>query len=259
MAIITITSDWGLKDHYLASVKAAILTRLPDARIIDISHQIPPFDLNQASFVVRNCWKNFPAGTVHLLGVSTEAGIRVPHTVVEIGGQFFIGADNGIFSLIFDTPPDNIIELELVQDSDYFTFSTRDVFVKAAVHLLKGKPIDGLGLPRAGLTPCAAFRPVVNGDVIVGKVVYVDNYENVFTNISRELFHQTGRGRPFTIEMSYNRQKIKTLSEAYSDVSEGDILALFSSTGLLQVAINRGNASGLLGLSIDDTIRVVFE
>ncbi len=183
----------------------------------------------------------------------------MPHTVVEIGGQFFIGADNGIFSLIFDTPPDNIIELELVQDSDYFTFSTRDVFVKAAVHLLKGKPIDGLGLPRAGLTPCAAFRPVVNGDVIVGKVVYVDNYENVFTNISRELFHQTGRGRPFTIEMSYNRQKIKTLSEAYSDVSEGDILALFSSTGLLQVAINRGNASGLLGLSIDDTIRVVFE
>ena len=259
MAIITLTSDWGLRDHYLASVKAAILSRLPDAQIIDISHEIPPFDLNQASFIVRNCWKGFPKGTVHILGINTEASLKTPHTLAVMDGHYFLGADNGIFSLIFDTPPDQLIELEVAQDTDYFTFSSRDVFVKAAVHILKGKPVDQLGPDRKQLTPREAFRSVVNGNVITGKVVYIDVYENAFINISREFFQQISKGRPFTIEFNYTRHRIRKMSESYGDVPEGEILALFSTTGLLQIAMNRGNAAGLLGLSVDDTIRVVFE
>jgi len=259
MSIITLTSDWGLKDHYLSVVKAAILSRLPETIIIDISHQIPPFDLNQASFIIRNCWKGFPKGTVHIIGINTEAGIKSPHTAVEMEGHYFIGADNGIFSLIFDKQPERIIEIEIAQDSEYFTFSTRDVFVKAAVHLLKGNSIEDLGIPRNSLTPCASFQPVITQNAITGKVIYVDVYENVFTNISREMFQQVIKGRHFQIELGYIKNKINRISDSYGDVPEGEIVALFSSTGLLQIAINHGNASGLLGLSIDDIIRIVFE
>lgn len=258
MAIITLTSDWGLKDHYLASVKAAILQQIPGAIIIDISHLIPPFDLNQASFIIKNSWKGFPQGSIHIIGMRTEASLSYAHTVVEMDGQYFIGADNGIFSLIFDKAPDNIVEIDILQDSEYFTFSTRDVFVKAAAHIAKGKPIDGLGDPKTGLLPCESFKPVVTADGITGKVTYIDVYENVFTNIHQDLFVKASRGRAFSIEFGISKYRIRKLSDSYSDVPSGEILSLFSTTGLLQIAINQGNAAGLLGLEMDDAVRIRF-
>ena len=106
MAIITLTSDWGLKDHYAGAVKGAILSKMPGARIVDISHQIPSFEIEQAAFVLKNAYSNFPKGSVHILGINTEESDKYAHTVVEVDGHFFIGTDNGIFSLLFDKKPD---------------------------------------------------------------------------------------------------------------------------------------------------------
>lgn len=259
MAIITLTSDWGLKDHYLASVKGVLLSRMPEATLVDISHLIPPFDIGQASFILRNCWKSFPKGTVHIVGINTEASLQTPHVAIAIEGQYFVGADNGIFSLLFDRDPDIVIELDIPQDGTTFTFSTRDVFVKAAVHLARGKDIEDLGIPRTGLNVREHFRPVINENGITGKVIYIDRYENVFTNISKELFTKEVGNRKFVIELGYTRHKITRISESYGDVPEGEILALFSSTGLLQIAINQGNAAGLLGLALDHAIRIIFQ
>ncbi|MDO9512550.1 MAG: SAM-dependent chlorinase/fluorinase [Bacteroidales bacterium] len=259
MAIITLTSDWGLKDHYLASVKAAILLQIPSATIVDISHQVPPFDLNQASFIVRNCWKGFPKGSIHILGMQTEASLSFAHTAVEIDGQFFIGADNGIFSLIFDSSPEKIVEIDILQDSAYFTFSTRDVFVKAAAHIAAGNPIESLGDPKTEFLPCESFKPVVTADSITGKVIYIDVYENVFTNINQDLFVKTARGRQFSIEFGISKYRIRKLSESYGDVPTGEIVSLFSTTALLEIAINQGNAAGLLGIEMDDAIRIRFQ
>ena len=259
MAIITLTSDWGLKDHYLASVKGALLGRMPDAIIVDITHLIPPFDIGQASFILRNCWKSFPKGTVHIVGINTEASLQTPHVAIAMEGHYFIGADNGIFGLIFDRQPDAIVELEIPQDGSTFTFSTRDVFVKAAVHLARGKDIEELGESRQTLNVKEHFNPVINEQGISGKIIYIDRYENVFTNISKELFLKVAANRKITIELGYTRYKLTRISEAYGDVPEGEILALFSSTGLLQIAINKGNAAGLLGLSLDQAVRIVFQ
>jgi len=110
MPIITLTSDWGLKDHYTGAVKGVILTKMPEVRIVDISHNIPSFEIEQAAFVIKNSYANFPRGTVHILGINTEESDTYAHTVVEVDGQFFIGTDNGIFSLIFDQNPDNLIK-----------------------------------------------------------------------------------------------------------------------------------------------------
>jgi len=259
MAIITLTSDWGLKDHYAGAVKGAILRMLPDAQIVDISHQIPPFDLNQAAFIIRNFYGNFPEGTIHILAINSEADTHTPHTLVYHKGQYFIGADNGIFSLLFDDKPTEIIELDVLQDSDYFTFPTRDVFVKVACHIASGKPIKSLGHPRTSLVEKMAFRPVIQDNLIRGKVIYIDNYENVFINITETLFNSTVRNRKFAISFRSAYYHIDAISRSYKDVKPGEMLALFSTSGYLEIAIHQGKASSLLGLKMDQLVIIEFE
>ena len=256
MGIITLTSDWGLKDHYAGSVRGTIMKQMPEATIIDISHNVPPFNTKEAAFILKNAYPAFPEGTVHIIGVNTEESDLHPHVAVSIHGQYFIGSDNGIFALIFDEEPDQIIELDIVQDSDLFTFSTRDRFVKAAVHLSSGKKITELGNVRKKLTEKIGFKPVIEKDVIKGMVIYVDNYENVITNITRTLFDKTRNNRAFRIV--FRGGVIDRISDSYSEVPFGEILALFGTTGHLEIAMNNGTASGLLGLDPDDPVRIEF-
>lgn len=259
MPIITLTSDWGLKDPYLASVKGVLLSQIPDVRIIDVSHEIPPFDINQASFIIRNSYRSFPDGTVHIIALNSEASIETPHMVMKLDNQYFIGADTGIFNLITEgREVEKIIELEIMQDTDIFTFSTRDVFVKAAVHIIQGKSIEELGSARNEFNQRISFKPVIDGKVIRGKVIYVDTYENLITNITREHFRNMGKGSRFEITFRTPGYTIRKLSDSYSDVPEGEMLALIGSTGYLEIAINKGNAGSLLGMGMDDTVRVEF-
>lgn len=258
MVIISLTSDWGLKDHYLAAVKGSIYSHIPDARIVDISHNIPSFDLNQTSFVIRNSYKYFPKGSIHIIGVKSDASISTPHTAVLYDGYYFIGADNGIFSLIFDHEPEKIVEIDIMQDSDYFTFSTRDVFVIAAAHLAKGKPIEELGIVKESLDQKMSFLPVIDKNAIKGKIIYVDNYENAITNITESLFQEHVGKKKFSIGFRTPGYSIKKISKSYDDVPEGEMLAIFSSGSHLEIAINLGKASSLLGLRLGDDVRVEF-
>ena len=256
MAIITLTSDWGLKDHYAGAVKGVILSKMPDARIVDISHTIPPFEIEQAAFVVRNSYQNFPEGTIHILGINTEESDKFAHTVVEVDRQYFIGTDNGIFSLIFDRKPDKIVELTISQDSDFFTFSTRDRFVKAAVHLAQGGKVEDLGNVKETIVEKILLKPVFDSDVVKGHVMYIDTYENIITNITEAFFREARRNRKFSI--IFRSYEITKISRSYTDVAPGEILALFDSNGHLEIAMNQGNAAGLLGLEVKDMIRIEF-
>lgn len=256
MAIITLTSDWGLKDHYLSIIKGRILKLLPDTRIIDITHNVPPFNSIQAAFILKNCYKDFPDGTIHIIAVNTEETAKFPHTLVCADKQYFIGTDNGIFSLILDSKPEKIIELTTPQDSDYFTFSTRDRFVKTAVHLAKKNKADELGDNKDSLIEKISFKPVTGQNVIKGMVVYIDNYENIITNISQEFFQEFSNGRKYKIIL--RGETLKAIHNSYTDVPFGEIVALFNTSGFLEIAINQGNASSLLGLYQNDTIRIEF-
>jgi S-adenosyl-L-methionine hydrolase (adenosine-forming) len=256
MPIITLTSDWGLKDHYAGAVKGTILSRMPDITIVDISHLIPPFDSEQAAFVIRNAYPNFPAGTIHIVGVNTEESDKCPHTIVEYKGHYFIGTDNGVFSLILDGPPDKIVEILVPQDTDYFTFSTRDRFVKCAIHIAKGGRIEELGDVKTKISEKILLKPVKDPDVIKGHVMYIDTYENVITNITEQDFNEHRNGRKFSI--MFRSYEIKKISRSYQDVPVGEIMALFDSNRHLEIAMNQGNAAGLLGLKCKDMIRVEF-
>ena len=256
MSIITLTSDWGTKDHYIGAVKGAILSRAPGVTIVDISHSIPPFNIEHAAFVLKNCFRNYPKGTIHIVGINTEESDVNPHVVIEAEGHFFIGADTGIFSMILDKDPDRIIEMEIIQDSGFFTFSSRDRFAKAAAHLALGKSIDELGSTKESINKKILFEPVVTENLIKGHVIFIDAYENIITNIKEPLFKDVGKGRTFSI--GFRTYEINKLSRSYSDVPVGEIVALFNSGGYLEIAMNQGNAAGLLGMDSKDLVRVEF-
>ncbi len=257
MAVITLTSDWGLKDHYLSAVKASIYSQLPDANIVDISHLVPPYNISQASYIFRNAYKYFPEGTIHILSVNAIAAIDCPHVLIQHKGQFFIGADNGLFSLVFEEKPDLIIELEVLQETDYFTFPTRDIFVKVACYIAKGEKPEALGKPLSSLHLKKNLMPIIEENSIRGSVIYVDHYENAITNISNTIFKRLHKGRPFKIILKHD--VINKLSSSYSDVPEGDLLALFDSNGYLQIAMNQDKAKSLMGLNIGESVFIEFE
>lgn len=258
MPVITLISDWGPKDHYTGAVKGAILRYNPSIQIIDITHQVSPFNILQASFILRNAYSEFPEGTIHIVGVNTDESEQHPHVAIFHKGQYFVGADNGIFSLAFKEFPEKVIEIETPQDSGYFTFSTRDRFVKAACHIAAGKPIEELGFVRTRLTEKHHFNPVIEASLIKGKVIYIDGFENIFVNITSEIFNSVRQQRAFVIQVRHTEYQIRKIHTSYSDVGTGDIVALFGSTGFLEIAINRGNAASLLGIEVDDYIRIEF-
>ena len=259
MAIITLTSDWGTQDHYVASVKAAILRLKPDASIVDITHQVPHHNLMHASFVVKCAYKMFPEGSIHVVDILSDSSIEMPNKAVFYDGHYFVATDNGIFALIFDKAPEKIYEIEIAQDSGYFTFTARDLFAKVAVHLAEGKPIESLGKPRTDINKLIMLQAYTDQQMIRGQVIHIDSYQNLFVNITENLFRETGKGRPFTIYFRAHGYEVEQISTSYSDVNEGELVALFSSGGYLQIALNRGNAAGLLGMNIGDYVRIEFE
>jgi len=258
MAVITLTTDLGLVDNYVASVKGAILKGYPEATIIDITHEVPTFDFQKSAFILRNCYQDFPEGTVHIIGVNSEADVNIPHVALFANGHYFIGADNGVFSLIFDNPPEKVVELTISQDTDRVTFPTKDVFVKAACHIARGGTLEVIGTAKYELSVRTMFRAVSENNIIKGIATYIDHYGNVITNISETQFRNFGNGRSFKILFRREEYEIDVISPSYASVVEGERVAMFSSTGYIEIAINKANASKLFGINQGDTIRVEF-
>lgn len=250
----------GTRDHYVGVLKGAILKLFPEVNIIDLSHHIRPFYVPGAAMTVRNSYPDFPKGTVHLIGVSPNRSDRVDHLAIEFRGQYFIGADNGMFPLIFDREPTKIVNLSLIRQSDSISiFPSRDIFAVAACHLAKGGIMEILGRPAEIKNHRAAFVPTIDGPVIRGLAIHVDIYGNVVTNVDRDLFSTVGQGRPFEIRFRREQHVINRVYTSYSDVPLGEKMALFGASGLLEIAINGSNAAQLLGVKHEDLISIEFK
>lgn len=256
MSIITFISDFGLRDHYVSAVKGAIYRELPDVVLVDISHQIKKYNLSEAAYVLKHAYSSFPQKTVHLIGLNTEHLDTGGYVAVEYDNHFFVAADNGVFSLLFDESPSIIIELQVEENTD-LSFPVRDIFAKAACRLASGIDIKSLGKPKEELLQRLPFRATSTGDIIRGAIVFIDSYENVITNISRSLFEQTGKGQPFVIEFARGYQ-IDKISRDYNEVPDGELFALFNSSGFLEIAIRNGKVSSLLNLDLNTPITIHF-
>ena len=258
MAIITLTTDLGDKDIYQAALKGSILKLLPAVNIVDITNSVAAFNIQQAAFILKNSFHYFPEGTVHLIGVDTVYNDETRYLAICYQNHYFVGADNGIFSLMFDTQPKDIVEINIMQDLKFLHFPLADIFVKAACHLAQGGKILEIGIPVTSVEKKMNLQPVLEKNLIKGAVIYIDSFQNVITNITKELFNNVQQGRRFSLSFKRN-ETINHLSWHYNEVPEGEKLCLFGISNHLEIAINKGNASGLLGLSLGDSVIIDFQ
>lgn len=257
MAIITLTTDLGSKDFYQAALKGSLLSALPAAQIVDITNEVPAFNISYAAFILKNAYPYFPKNTVHLIGIDSVYSEHTKYLAVHYKNHFFVGADNGIFSLLFEEEPEELVEINIMQDLKFLHFPLVDIFVKAATHLARGGKLKDIGIPAEKIEQRNTIQPVIEHDMIRGSVIYVDTFSNVITNITKELFTKIQRNRDFTLFFRKS-ETITQLSWHYNEVPEGEKLCLFGVSNHLEIAINKGKASGLLGLHINDIVRVEF-
>ena len=258
MAIITLTTDLGDKDIYQAALKGSILKLLPEVNIVDITHSVAAFNVQQAAFILKNSFYYFPDAAVHLIGIDTVYNTDTKYLAVSYKNHYFVGSDNGIFSLMFDSDPDEIVEINIMQDLKFLHFPLADIFVKAACHLASGGTLSKIGVPVTSIEKKMNLQPVIEKNVIKGAVIYIDSFQNVITNITKEFFNKVQQGRRFVLYFKRN-ETINQLSWHYNEVPEGEKLCLFGISDHLEIAINKGNASGLLGLNLGDSVIIDFE
>lgn len=275
MSIITLTTDFGTKDHFVGAVKGSIYNELAEARVVDISHHITPFSVTQTAYVLKNAYKNFPKGTIHIIGVDSEISVENRPVAILLDGQYFVGCDNGILSMITnEIKPEKMVEIT-IPDPEEYQFAILGKFIKVACHIARGGMLEVIGKQIDEIKEIVEIQPFVNSDQnqILGSVIYIDNFGNVVSNISKHTFSSVGKGRPF--EIVARNYKFTKVYKKYNEVvdfsvpldrrqDDGKKLALFNSANFLEIALYRSNlktvggASVLLGLKYRDPITVKF-
>jgi S-adenosylmethionine hydrolase len=247
--IVTLLTDFGLADSYVAEMKAAIFTEAADIRIVDLSHLVPPGDLRSAQYLLGRAWRRFPVGTVNVVVVDPGVGSRRRAIAVRHHGHFFVGPDNGVFSAVLDGA--DVVELRVPKDASP-TFHGRDVFTPAAARLALGEPFQGLGpTVRDPITlPSPQLR--VQGGVAEGEVIYLDHFGTLITNVPGEKI-----AGATAIEVG--GVAIGPLLRTYADVESGKLVALVGSEGLMQVAVRDGSAGARLGVGVGARVIVTLD
>ncbi len=254
MQIVSLTTDYGYKDYYAAELKASLLTAMKDFNIIDISHAIDHFDIVQASFFLKNAIKSFPKGSIHIVAVKCNNIKKMEFIAFEHESHFFIGPNNGVFSLVFEDI--NESKIYNIQPPEGH-INVNKILSHAAAYLAHALPIEEIGAPLENLNKKLIIQPVVNSNQIRATVIHIDYFENVIVNLKKELFEKIGQGRKF--ELYYKpHDPITHLSQSYGDVPVGDPLAFFNSSGYLEIAVNLDRASSLLGLNKSEMIQINF-
>lgn len=275
MSIITLTTDFGERDHFVGAVKGTIYSELENVKIVDISHSISPFHLHEAAYIIQNAYRSFPKGTIHIIGVDSELNPENKHIAVFMDEHYFICADNGIISLITrEIKPEKIVEIN-IHDHVSSNFPVLDVFVKVASHIARGGTLEVVGKTITDIKQLTGMRPVVSNEdkQILGQVIYIDNYGNVISNITKKLFETIGRGRNFIVNA--RGVNISAIHHRYSEAinfdkpidereEDGKKLAIWNSAGYLELAVYKsnpssvGSAASLFGLDFRDSVSINF-
>jgi S-adenosylmethionine hydrolase len=275
MGVLTLLTDFGYRDHYVAALKARLLHLAPKLAVLDITHGVEPYNIAHAVHVLRAVFRDFPVGTTHLITVSdygaSDAGAVASPAwhAAEHEGHYFVAADNGLLPLLCDGVPAQLVRLpppvltpapaSPLAASHLQPVSlnpTRDILAPAAVRLAQGQPLASLGQPVADLYLLTNRQLRLQDNRITGHVVHVDHYGNLITNISREAVEVVGRGRAATVH--FGREIVRELRPHFAAAPPGEIVCTFNPQGCLSIAINQGHASELLGLYFDSQVDIRF-
>lgn len=249
MPIVTLLTDFGLSDSYVAEVRGVLLSQAPGVILADLSHAIPPGDVRAGAFVLGRAWHRFPPGTVHLAVVDPGVGTPRGALALRTQGHAFVGPDNGIFTAVFRDNPVEIVSLPVPAWAAP-TFHGRDVFAPAAAALAGCAPLESLG-PRFSEIPVrlAGAEPRYEGKSVIGEVVYVDRFGSLVTNLTVEQV-------PSYATLEVEDIDLGPLRRTFGDVAAGGLLAYLGSDGAVEIAVRNGSAARRLGIGVGGQVRV---
>ncbi|GGZ35980.1 hypothetical protein GCM10007049_31580 [Echinicola pacifica] len=254
MALVTFLSDFGNSDYYVPAVKAKMLSINPQLNIVDITHQISSYDIAHAAFILRSVYRDFPKGTIHLVAMNSTSAMTSGFIGIKLEEHIFIGPNNGVLSMLADYEPGIIVQFADIHIKDS-TFPAKDILAPIAAKVASGAAIHDFGGPLQQIRKMMARQIKATKKQIVGHVVRVDTYGNLITNIPKSVFNQLNPGK-FTVEFA--REVLSSLDQSYDNVEPGDCFALFNSLEFLEIGINHGRGSDLLGLKYDSPVVINF-
>lgn len=257
--LITLTTDFGTADHFTGVMKGVVAGIAPRAAVIDITHEIAPYDVNQAAFVIGQAWPYFPRKTIHVIVVDPGVGTARRPILTEAGGHFFIAPDNGVLSMIFDSGPHTVRVISnsrLMRKNISRTFHGRDVFAPAAAHLARGIKPALFGRKITDYVRSSTLKPVRTAlDTHTGTILKVDRFGNLITNFHVDLFPEI-RTRP--IEVRLGLERIHRLALTFAEAPAGELFVIAGSAGYLEIASNQASAAALLGCSAGAPVELQF-
>ncbi len=256
--VITLITDFGDAGGYAGIMKGVILSINPQCQIIDITHHISPQDREEAAFVLQSVHPFFPSNSVHLVVVDPGVGSTRNQIIVESAQNWFVGPDNGVFSFIYSKNQQKTVWK--ITNQEYFlspvsaTFHGRDIFAPIAAHLSLGVSPNVLGNELEHYVQLDGLEPEIGGDVLKARVICIDHFGNLISNISRQFFTRTVGAKPFRIRVG--GQVINRVSNTYDDVEDRGVIALFGSSGQLEIAVRNGNCQKLLQVTKGSEVSV---
>ncbi len=257
MPVITITTEWQGQDYFNGVLKGKLASNCAGCTIIENATGIPPLNIQHTAFVVRNTFRHYPEGTIHIICVNSEFSDEQPHLLVEYAGHYFLGSDNGIFFLILNSEPDGIVVLDNKPDNkDNKQFNEIEVFARAAGVIAAGGKITDAGKKTDSFREKIPLRATIDENAITGSIIFIDSYGNAISNITRELFARVFKGKKFQVNIKSNNNAIYHISDSYKSEPVSELIATFNSLDLLEIGINGSNASELLGFETGDVVRI---
>jgi len=257
--LITLTTDFGLKDPYVAEMKAVILSISPNATIIDVTHDIEKFNIRMGAYILASATPYFPKGTIHIAIVDPGVGTLRRPLLIQTKQSFYIGPDNGL--LVLAAKNQNITHIYEVRNPKLMlpqisgTFHGRDVFAPAAAHLANGTPPTEFGPETREITRPEFAKIVRRKNVLVGEVLHIDSFGNIITNLKKTDLEKANIKNALTVTLKNVRLKLK-LCKAYDEVGPQEPLAVIGSHNLLEISINQGNAANKFRIEAEDKIRL---
>ncbi|MEP6574474.1 MAG: SAM-dependent chlorinase/fluorinase [Gemmatimonadota bacterium] len=249
MTLITLLTDFGTSDSYVAEVKGVLACHAAGVSVVDITHEISPGDIGAAAYVFGRAWHRFPPGTVHLVIVDPGVGTERAAIAFAAGGALFVGPDNGVLSSAFAHRPDQIVALALSPEAAP-TFHGRDIFAPAAAALATGTPPSALGVPFPGSPVTRSLpEPHHEGKTLIGTVIYIDRFGNLVTNLTPAMV-------PSYATLEVEESLIGGLRRTFGDVPPGGLVAYTGSAGSVEIAVREGSAARRLGIGVGGRVRV---
>lgn len=254
MRAVTLISDFGIQDHYTALLKGAILRHHSELLFVDVSHQVDTHDIRMAAYFLKAIYRKFPAGTIHVVAVNNYYRRNYEIICLQYKEQFFIGPNNGVFSLAFDSVDESAI-YKIVLDEE--APSLFELIAHGVSLISKGLSITEVGPPLNHYDKKLDVQPVITDDEVRATITHIDKYDNVILNVHREFFEHIRKDRPIEIFFK-NSNPVTMISKNYSEVSIGEVVCLFNSANYLEISINMGKAASQLDLQKDETIQIKF-